>query len=151
MLRKPGAYRSAPMIQRALSMLTRDEMSSWMQPVWSGVPGVSLNAGHTAPFPVEIAERLTRLFSFAGDTILDPFSGSGSAGVAAIRSGRNSISVEIEEQYFNDSAARLAAEAQRSRPTTAETIVAVSSRLDAQKLNSQPHLIEPIGDQILWA
>jgi DNA modification methylase len=150
MLRKPGAYRSAPMIQRALSMLTRDEMSSWMQPVWSGVPGVSLNAGHTAPFPVELAERLTRLFSFAGDTILDPFSGSGSTGVAAIRSGRNSISVEIEERYFNAAAARLTAEAQLSRPTTAETIVAVSSRLDTQKLNRQPHLIEPIGDQILW-
>src|SRR6266568_6274121 len=101
MLRKPGGYRTTPMIQRALSMLTRDEMSSWMQPVWSGIPGVSLNGGHTAPFPVELAERLIRMFSFAGDTILDPLAGSGSTAVAAIKAGRHSISVEIEEEYLN--------------------------------------------------
>jgi site-specific DNA-methyltransferase (adenine-specific) len=100
MLRKPGGYRTTPMIQKALSILQRDEMDAWMRPVWSDIRGASLQQGHPAPFPVEIAERLIRLFSFAGDTILDPFAGSGSTAVAAIRAGRSSISVEIEEGYL---------------------------------------------------
>jgi len=111
MLRKPGGYRTTPMIQKALSMLQRDEMDSWMRPVWSDIRGASLRAGHPAPFPPELAERLVRMFSFAGDMILDPLSGSGSTAVAAIRAGRNSISVEIEEEYLNSATRRAAAEA----------------------------------------
>jgi modification methylase len=111
MLRKPGGYRTTPMIQRALSMLQRDEMDAWMRPVWADIRGASLRDGHPAPFPVEIAERLIRMFSFAGDTVLDPFAGSGSAAVAAIRTGRNSISVEIEEDYLNAATRRAAREA----------------------------------------
>jgi DNA modification methylase len=101
MMRKPGGYRTTPMIQRALSMLQRAEMNAWMRPVWTGIPGVSSRDAHPAPFPSEIAERLIRLFSFAGDKVLDPFAGSGATAVAAIRAGRNSISVEVEEEYLN--------------------------------------------------
>jgi site-specific DNA-methyltransferase (adenine-specific) len=111
MLRKPGGYRTTPMIQKALSMLQRDEMDAWMRPVWSDIRGASLREGHPAPFPPELAERLIRMFSFAGDTILDPFAGSGSTAVAAIRGGRNSISVEIEEDYLNAATRRAAKEA----------------------------------------
>ncbi len=111
MLRKPGGYRTTPMIQRALSMLQRDEMDAWMRPVWSDIRGASLRDGHPAPFPPEIAERLIRMFSFAGDTVLDPFAGSGSTAVAAIGAGRNSISVEIEEQYLNAATRRVADQA----------------------------------------
>lgn len=111
MLRKPGGYRTTPMIQRALSMLQRDEMNAWMRPVWSDIRGASLRDGHPAPFPVEIAERLIRMFSFASDTVLDPFAGSGSTTIAAIRVGRNSKSVEVEEQYLNAATRRSANEA----------------------------------------
>jgi site-specific DNA-methyltransferase (adenine-specific) len=110
MLRKPGGYRSTPMIQRALSMQQRHEMETWMRPVWSDIRGASLRDGHPAPFPPEIAERLIRMFSFAGDTVLDPFAGSGSTAVAAIRTGRNSISVEIEEYYISSAIRRATAE-----------------------------------------
>ena len=111
MLRKPGGYRTTPMIQRALSMLQRDEMDAWMRPVWSDIRGASLRDGHPAPFPVEIAERLVRMFSFAGDTILDPFAGSGSTAVAAMRAGRTSVSVEIEQTYLVAAMRRAAREA----------------------------------------
>jgi modification methylase len=111
MLRKPGGYRATPMIQKALSMLQRGEMDAWMRPVWSDIRGASLRAGHPAPFPAELAERLIRMFSFAGDTILDPFAGSGSTAVAAIQAGRNSICVEIEEEYLNAATRRAAREA----------------------------------------
>jgi modification methylase len=115
LLRKPGGYRNTPMIQKALSMLQRDEMDAWMRPVWDDIRGASLRNGHPAPFPVELAERLIRMFSFAGDTILDPFAGSGSTAVAAIRSGRNSISVEVENAYLAAARARIADEARQAR------------------------------------
>jgi site-specific DNA-methyltransferase (adenine-specific) len=115
LLRKPGAYRNTPMIQKALSMLQRDEVDAWMRPVWADIKGASLRNGHPAPFPVELAERVIRMFSFAGDTVLDPFAGSGSTGVAAIRAGRNSISIEIEETYLCNARQRLTCEAARLR------------------------------------
>ena len=112
MLRKPGGYRTTPMIKSARYLCSNgDEIDAWMLPVWTGIPGISLQDGHPAPFPLEIAERLIRLFSFVGDTVLDPFAGSGSTGVAAIGSGRNSISVEIEEEYLNTATRRAAREA----------------------------------------
>jgi site-specific DNA-methyltransferase (adenine-specific) len=111
MLRKPGGYRQTPMIQKALSMLQRAEMDQWMRPVWSDIRGASLRQGHPAPYPPELAERLIRMFSFAGDTVLDPFGGSGSTSVAAIRAGRNSISIEIEDEYVRMAADRIKTEA----------------------------------------
>ncbi|HOY59679.1 MAG TPA: site-specific DNA-methyltransferase [Verrucomicrobiota bacterium] len=97
--RKGGEYRSPSPMQRALSMLSRDEMRRWMRSAWSDIRGESTRRGHPAPFPVELAERLIRMFSFAGDTVLDPFAGTGTTAIAAVTSGRNSISVEIEPKY----------------------------------------------------
>src|SRR5262249_49935183 len=67
----------------------------------------SLRDGHPAPFPPELAQRLIRMFSFAGDTVLDPFCGSGSTGIAACRSGRNSLQCDVERAYVESSIARL--------------------------------------------
>lgn len=99
-LRKGGEYRTTPTIQKALSMLTRDEMRKWQRSIWTDVRGASTRDGHPAPYPVELAERLIKLFSFAGDTVLDPFAGTGSTTQAAIISGRNSIANEIEPAYL---------------------------------------------------
>ena len=95
-MRKSGE-RSAP---KGLSMLTRQEMKNWLRTFWTDVRGASTRDGHPAPFPVELAERLMRLFSFAGDTILDPFAGTASTALAAAAAGRNSISNEIDQKYF---------------------------------------------------
>ena len=99
-LRKPGGYRSTLMLQKALSMLTRQEMNAWQRSFWTDIRGASTRDGHPAPFPTELAERLTLMFSFAGDTILDPFCGTGSTTLATILSGRNSIGNEIEPAYL---------------------------------------------------
>jgi len=129
MLRKPGGYRTTPMIQKALSILQRDEMDAWMRPIWSDIRGASLQQGHPAPFPAELAERLIRMFSFAGDTVLDPFAGSGSTAVAAIRSGRNSVSVEIEKEYLNSAMRKAAMEVEKPRRESDAAVVTGFSAL----------------------
>ena len=98
-LRKGGEYRSPSPIQRALSMLTKEEMQSWMRSSWTDIKGESTRKGHPAPYPTALAERLIKMFSFAGDTILDPFAGTGTTAIAAFNTGRNSINVEIEPKY----------------------------------------------------
>ncbi|HSR68749.1 MAG TPA: site-specific DNA-methyltransferase, partial [Acidobacteriota bacterium] len=99
--RKGGQYRSASPTQKALSMLQREELQAWLRSIWTDLPGVSTRNGHPAPYPVELAERLIRLFSFAGDTILDPFLGTGSTTLAAARAGRNSVGNEIDPTYLS--------------------------------------------------
>jgi modification methylase len=106
-LRKPGAYRSVSPMKKALSMLTREEMQAWFRSIWSDVKGASTRDGHPAPYPVELAERLIRMFSFAGDTVLDPFLGTGSTSLAAAAAGRNSIGNEIEPKYLRSASRRL--------------------------------------------
>lgn len=123
MLRKPGGYRQTPMVQKALSMIQRAEMDAWMRPVWSDIRGASLREGHPAPYPADLAERLIRMFSFAGDTILDPFGGSGSTAVAAVRAGRNSVSIEIEPDYIDMAERRI----QKQLEATAKTGVQAST------------------------
>jgi len=116
LLRKGGGYRSVQPLQKALSMLTKDEMQGWLRSCWTDLPGASTTKSkHPAPFPVEVAERLIRLFSFAGDTILDPFVGTASTTAAAIRSGRNSIGVEIEPVYLEAARQRVEALARVGR------------------------------------
>lgn len=100
-LRKGGEYRKPKPLQKALSMLTKEEMQRWWQPIWTDVKGASTRKGHPAPYPAILAERLVRMFSFAGDTVLDPFSGTCATAIAAYRAGRNSISNEIDPVYYD--------------------------------------------------
>ena len=99
-MRKGGSYRAPQPLQKALSMLTKVEMQAWWRSIWTDIKGASTRDGHPAPYPAELAERLVRMFSFAGDTVLDPFVGTGSTTVAAIAAGRNSIGNEIEPSYL---------------------------------------------------
>jgi DNA modification methylase len=99
MLRKPGGYRSPSLATRILSVIPEDKHRLWFQQIWTGVTGASTK-NHPAPYPMELAERLVRMFSFVGDTVLDPFMGTGTTNVAAAKWGRNSIGMEIDSAYF---------------------------------------------------
>ncbi len=105
MLRKPGGYRQPTEEQRDASRLTKEEHHDWFQQLWT-IPGESTR-DHPAPFPLELAYRLVRMFSFAGDTVLDPFMGLGTTLLAAARCGRNGIGVEIEPSYVKKARVRL--------------------------------------------
>lgn len=96
--RKPGPYRKPSVEQRRLSYIPRMYYEKWFRQIWD-VRGESTRK-HPAPFPLEIAQRLIRMYSFVGDVILDPFVGSGTTMVASMKSGRNSIGYEITREYI---------------------------------------------------
>jgi DNA modification methylase len=109
MERKPGGYRSPSLATRILSVIPADQHKSWFQQIWTGVTGASTKS-HPAPYPLQLAERLIRMFSFVGDIVLDPFMGTGTTNVAAAKWGRNSIGVEVDSNYFDMAATRLDSE-----------------------------------------
>ena len=106
MERKPGGYRKPSVAARVLSVIADENHKQWFQSIWSGVTGASTR-NHPAPYPIELAERLVRMFSFVGDTVLDPFMGTGTTTVAAAKWGRNSIGVELDPHYFELSEKRI--------------------------------------------
>ncbi len=108
--RKPGGYRSPSFAMRLMSVIPAEDHRRWFRQVWTDVTGASTKL-HPAPFPLELADRLVRMFSFVGDTVLDPFLGTGTTSLAASRSGRNSVGVEIADDYLNLAAASLRQEA----------------------------------------
>ncbi|HVB86899.1 MAG TPA: site-specific DNA-methyltransferase [Candidatus Dormibacteraeota bacterium] len=99
MERKPGGYRAPAISTKVLSLISGENHKKWFQQIWTGVTGASTRE-HPAPYPIELAERLVRMFSFVGDTVLDPFMGTGTTTVAAAKWGRSSIGFEIDPHYF---------------------------------------------------
>jgi modification methylase len=100
MQRKPGGYRSPSKLTRLLSLISATNHSMWFQQIWNDIKGAS-TAKHPAPYPESLAERLVRMFSFVGDTILDPFMGTATTNLAAAKWGRNSIGIEVDSAYWD--------------------------------------------------
>ncbi len=109
MERKPGGYRAPDISTKVLSVISAENHKKWFQQIWSGVTGASTRQ-HPAPYPLELAERLVRMFSFVGDTVLDPFMGTGTTTVAAAKWGRNSIGFEIDRHYYKLAQKRISEE-----------------------------------------
>ncbi|MGL6227346.1 MAG: DNA-methyltransferase [Thermoguttaceae bacterium] len=99
MQRKSGGYRTPEKAARLLSIISEKNHQQWFQQIWTGLTGASTRE-HPAPYPLELAERLIRMFSFVGDTVLDPFVGTGTTTIASAKWGRNSIGYEVDPHYF---------------------------------------------------
>lgn len=105
MQRKPGGYRKPTQEQRKLSKIDKKDFNIWFRQIWN-ITGASTRT-HPAPFPLELASRLVRMFSFTSDTVLDPFNGAGTTMIAAVRYGRNSIGIDIDPEYCRMAASSL--------------------------------------------
>ena len=107
MERKPGGYRAPDISTKVLSLISAENHKKWFQQIWTGLTGASTKH-HPAPYPIELAERLVRMFSFVGDTVLDPFLGTGTTTVAAAKWGRNSVGFEVDAHYLQLAQKRIA-------------------------------------------
>jgi DNA methylase N-4/N-6 domain protein len=83
--------------QKERSKMTADEWNTYFAGHWN-FPGIRQN-GHIAMFPEELPTRLIKMFSFVGETVLDPFLGSGTTSLAAKNTDRNSIGFEINSEF----------------------------------------------------
>jgi site-specific DNA-methyltransferase (adenine-specific) len=95
---------------RGVSDIERDEFMSATLSIWEIPPESAKRVGHPAPFPLELAERVIRLYSYTGDAILDPFAGSGTTCVAAARHGRSWVGYELSAAYADLARRRIAGE-----------------------------------------
>ena len=94
--------------EKDMADISADEFKKWTTAKWSIAPERNMQQfNHPAMFPEELAERLIKLYSFVGDTIVDPFGGVGTVATVCKRFGRNCISIDISEEYCNTASERL--------------------------------------------
>ena len=102
--RKRAFGTSAHKRMRAESALFWEERNSWFSDVWMDIKGTGQELhdkaarARSAAFPFEIAHRIISMYSVKGDTVLDPFAGTGTSLVAAMAAGRNSVGVEVDSK-----------------------------------------------------
>ncbi len=86
--------------EKGISDITKEEFIQWTNGLWTFSGESKKRIGHPAPFPLELPKRCIKLFSYVGDTVLDPFLGSGTTLIAAYKTGRKGIGTEISQEYF---------------------------------------------------
>jgi DNA modification methylase len=87
--------------------IAKDQFMEWTKSVWTMNPESAKKVGHPAPFPIELPYRLIQLYTYKDDIILDPFMGSGSTAIAALKSDRNYIGYDIDAEYIKLAKARI--------------------------------------------
>jgi site-specific DNA-methyltransferase (adenine-specific) len=95
-----------------ISDITKKEFIEWTNGVWTFMGESKTRVGHPAPFPVELPKRCIKLFTFVGDSVLDPFVGSGSTLIACVLTNRKGLGIEIDKNYCEIAKNRLIKEAQ---------------------------------------
>ncbi len=91
----------------------KDEFLEATTDVWEILPERATAVGHPAPFPVGLPQRLIELYTYRDDLVLDPFMGSGSTAVAAVRSNRRFVGFDTDPAYVDAAEARVEAERER--------------------------------------
>ena len=88
--------------------ISRDQFMEWTKSVWTMNPESAKKVGHPAPFPVELPYRLIQLYTFRNDVILDPFMGSGSTAIAALKAERRYVGYDVDAEYMRIAEERIA-------------------------------------------
>jgi DNA modification methylase len=142
MQRRPGGYRAPTIETRLLSLIPASSHKRWFNQIWTDIRGESTRR-HPAPYPLELVDRLIRMFSFVGDTVLDPFTGTGTTSVAAALAGRSSIGIDIDPGYLDMAHQRLAQEAPPSATIEPISLLAPSAQRIEREDVEPAHLRTP--------
>lgn len=111
--------------------ISKDEFLEATTDLWEMPPESATRVGHPAPFPVELPERLIHLYTYKGDVVLDPFMGSGSTAVAAVRTDRHYVGYDLDEGYVARAAERVGAERDRLAALAGDQLALFKVRLPA--------------------
>ncbi|MDQ6928539.1 MAG: site-specific DNA-methyltransferase, partial [Actinomycetota bacterium] len=95
--------------------ISRDEFLEATTDLWEIAPERATRVGHPAPFPVELPKRLIELYTYEHDVVLDPFMGSGTTAVAALRTNRHFIGFDTDQPYIDRTKQRISDEVERLR------------------------------------
>ena len=87
--------------------ITKDEFLEYTKSVWNFPPESAKRVGHPAPFPIELPYRCMQLYTFEGETVLDPFCGVGTTAIAALRTRRHFVCLDINPEYVKKARTRL--------------------------------------------
>ncbi len=151
--RTPTQRRAAG--QPCEATLGTDEFMDATLDVWDLPAEQASRIGHPAPFPVELPRRLIELYTFGGDVVLDPFVGSGTTAVAAVRTGRRYLGYDTDPAYITAAEARVEAERDRARaPVVRTSAIDVAGRLltEAGFTDlSRRHRLTGIGVDVSWS
>jgi site-specific DNA-methyltransferase (adenine-specific) len=82
-----------------LSDVSREEFMQWTNGMWTFNGESKKRIGHPAPYPIELPHRCIKLFSYVDDVVLDPFSGSGTTMIAAVKNNRRGIGIDVDKKY----------------------------------------------------
>ena len=113
----------------SVSSITADEFMAATLDVWEIAPESATRVNHPAPFPVALPERLIHLYTYHNDLVLDPFMGSGSAMVAAARTGRRFVGYDLDQAYVDIAAQRVAQEGTAEPPRPAQSLGAAAEAM----------------------
>ncbi len=94
--------------EKGISDISKEEFMQASLSIWEIAPESAKKIGHPAPFPVALAERVIKFYSYVGDIVLDPFNGSGTTCVAAKQSNRHYVGFDISNDYCSLAIDRLA-------------------------------------------
>ncbi len=122
--------------------ISRDEFLEATTDLWEMAPESATRVGHPAPFPVELPKRLIELYTYEGDVVLDPFMGSGTTAVAALRTNRHFVGFDTDSSYVHRANERIATdtewphgqEATSSTPLRVQVPAALSADDDGDLL-----------------
>jgi site-specific DNA-methyltransferase (adenine-specific) len=117
----------------SVATVSADEFMDLTTDVWEFLPESARRVGHPAPFPVELPRRFIDLYTYEGDLVLDPFMGSGSTAVAAMRTGRHYVGFDTDPEYVAQAQARVEEEQQR---------------LEAEVVRVRVHALPPAADDV---
>jgi site-specific DNA-methyltransferase (adenine-specific) len=118
--------------------ISADEFMTATLDVWELAPESATRVDHPAPFPVELPQRFIELYTWRGDVVLDPFMGSGTTAVAAVRAGRHYLGYDMDDAYVQAARRRVAGEIETVAQPRAKAIDVARDLLEAAGFTVAP-------------